>query len=104
MDEAWGYAPKVKMEINANFLNSGGAIIFRNLKISEVKDEGIPAPGHRIAWNWYDLGASAGVENVTVADTDAPAEYFNLQGVRVNNPANGVFICRQGNKVTKVVK
>lgn len=104
VDDAWGYAPKVKMDINANFLNSGGAIIFRNLKISEVKDEGIPAPGHRIAWNWYDLGASAGVENVTVADTEAPAEYFNLQGVRVSNPANGVFICRQGNKVTKVMK
>ncbi|MCM1070146.1 MAG: hypothetical protein NC210_06125 [[Clostridium] fimetarium] len=104
LDGAWGYAPKVKMEINANFLNSGGAIIFRNVKFSEVKDEGLDGLNHRITWNWYDLGASAGVENVTVADTDAPAEYFNLQGVRVNNPANGVFICRQGNKVTKVVK
>ena len=47
----------------------------------------------------------SGVENVaTDASANGPAEYFNLQGVRVNNPENGIFICRQGNKVTKVVK
>lgn len=39
-----------------------------------------------------------------VADENAPVEYFNLQGIRVENPAHGIFIKRQGNKVTKVVK
>ena len=34
---------------------------------------------------------------------NAPVEYFNLQGVRVANPENGLFIRRQGNKVEKVV-
>lgn len=34
---------------------------------------------------------------------DAPIEYFNLQGIRVANPENGLFIKRQGNKVTKVI-
>ena len=34
---------------------------------------------------------------------NAPAEYFNLQGVRVENPENGLFIRRQGNKVEKVI-
>ena len=38
------------------------------------------------------------------ADENAPVEYFNLQGIRVANPDNGVFIRRQGNTVTKVVK
>ncbi len=38
------------------------------------------------------------------ADANAPVEYFNLQGIRVANPENGVFIRRQGNTVTKVVK
>lgn len=36
------------------------------------------------------------------ADNDAPVEYYNLQGVRVDSPANGLYIRRQGNKTTKV--
>ena len=36
-------------------------------------------------------------------DENAPVEYYNLQGVRVANPANGIFIKRQGNKVEKVL-
>lgn len=33
----------------------------------------------------------------------AEVEYFNLQGVRVDNPQNGIFIRRQGAKVSKVI-
>ena len=39
-----------------------------------------------------------------VAAEQSPVEYFNLQGVRVANPENGVYIRRQGSKVTKVTK
>lgn len=46
--------------------------------------------------------ADASVGNVAV--DNAAAEYFNLQGVRVANPQNGMFIVRQGAKVTKVIK
>jgi len=48
---------------------------------------------------------SAGVDDVIVdeASENAPVEYYNLQGVRVENPANGLYIKKQGNKVTKVV-
>ena len=45
----------------------------------------------------------AGVANVAVADENAPVEYFNLQGVRVANPENGLYIRRQGNTVTNVL-
>lgn len=37
-----------------------------------------------------------------VVETEAPVVYFNMQGMRVENPENGVFIRRQGNKATKV--
>lgn len=40
---------------------------------------------------------------VTEEDANAPVEYFNLQGVRVANPESGLYIRRQGNKVTKVL-
>ena len=37
------------------------------------------------------------------ADENAPVEFYNLQGVKVENPENGIFIRKQGKKVTKVV-
>lgn len=37
------------------------------------------------------------------ADADAPAEYYDLQGRRVANPSAGLYIVRQGSKVSKVV-
>ncbi|MDE6464576.1 MAG: hypothetical protein K2L16_08105 [Muribaculaceae bacterium] len=48
----------------------------------------------------YKKGTS-GVEGI-VADENAPVEYFNLQGIRVANPENGLYIRRQGNNVSKV--
>lgn len=36
-------------------------------------------------------------------DSNAPVEYYNLQGIRVANPRSGsIYIKRQGNKATKV--
>lgn len=34
-------------------------------------------------------------------DANAPVEYFNMQGVRVAEPTTGLYIVRQGNKVSK---
>lgn len=49
--------------------------------------------------------ASSAVENIfteSSADADAPVEYYNIQGMRVINPAAGIYIKKQGNKVSKV--
>lgn len=46
--------------------------------------------------------ASTGVEGIN-ADNNAPVQYFNLQGVEVENPANGLYIRRQGAKASKVL-
>lgn len=51
----------------------------------------------------YKLDPSA-VDAIEIEDNDAPVEYYNLQGVRVANPENGLYIMRQGSKVTKVIK
>lgn len=37
------------------------------------------------------------------ADGNAKAEYFNLKGIRVESPRNGIYIRRTGNKIEKVV-
>lgn len=49
--------------------------------------------------------AFSAVGDITVepaGDDSAPVVYFNLQGMRVDNPANGIYIKRQGSKATKV--
>ncbi|MDE6564353.1 MAG: hypothetical protein K2L92_05950, partial [Muribaculaceae bacterium] len=47
------------------------------------------------------ISKTTGIDGI-VADENAPVEYYNLQGIRVENPENGIFIRRQGNKTTKV--
>lgn len=43
-----------------------------------------------------------GIESIE-AEENAPVHYYNLQGVEVANPENGIFIRVSGNKATKVV-
>ncbi|MDE6417232.1 MAG: hypothetical protein K2K68_09455 [Duncaniella sp.] len=45
----------------------------------------------------------SGIDSVIADDNEAPVEYFNLQGIRVSDPAAGLYIRRQGNNVTKVL-
>ncbi len=46
---------------------------------------------------------SSAVSDITVENSDAPVVYYNMQGVRVANPANGLYIRVQGKKATKVL-
>lgn len=51
-----------------------------------------------------DIGS--GISGALVEDVNAPVEYFDLNGIRVNsdNLKKGIYIKRQGNKVTKIIK
>lgn len=40
----------------------------------------------------------SGVSEIDDINPNAPVEYYNLQGIHVDNPSNGIFIRRQGNK------
>jgi len=48
---------------------------------------------------------ASGVEEIAVEDVDADAEWYDLTGHRVNaNPSTpGIYIVRQGNKVSKTI-
>lgn len=48
-------------------------------------------------------GATTGIDNVTDDNDNAPVEYYNLQGVKVENPAAGVYIFRQGSRTGKIL-
>lgn len=64
--------------------------------------------------NLYEVGEGSlfrivdksGVESVSVEPSEAPAEYFNLQGVKLSDSAEslapGIYIRRQGSTATKI--
>lgn len=46
---------------------------------------------------------SNGIEDISIDNATAPVEYYNLQGVRVENPTEGLYIRRQGSSVAKIL-
>lgn len=52
----------------------------------------------------FTVPGGAGVEEIETVEYSAPVEYFNLQGIRIAEPENGIFIKRQGGKVSKIIK
>ena len=49
----------------------------------------------------FAVASTSGVGSIEAENADAPVEYYNLQGVKVANPSNGIFIKVQGTKATK---
>lgn len=47
---------------------------------------------------------TTGIADIVIDCNDCPVKYYNLQGIRVNNPENGIFIRRQGDKTIKIIK
>lgn len=57
-------------------------------------------------WNQFINIEEKDFSNVeeTFTNNDDNAEYYNLQGIKVDNPEKGIFIKRQGDRTTKIVK
>ena len=61
------------------------------------------ATGVKSATREIAFHIATGIEGVEVDAVNGVVEYFNLQGVKVEAPANGLYIRRQGAKVEKVI-
>ena len=72
---------------------------FENVGELEVEAEFTPFVGATVKTN---EGVPTGIEDVEAGAEEGEVEYFNLQGVRVMNPTNGIYIRKYGSKVTKV--
>lgn len=84
-------APEGKIPSMIIFSNNGGEKAGGDLKFvngATYHVDGTYTPG------------TTGIETIE-KESEAPV-YFNLQGVRVENPSNGIFIKVSGNKTTKV--
>ena len=67
--------------------------------------EPVPVPGYRMEFSDYkNFRETTGIDNVAVGNNDnAPVEYFNLQGERINKPSKGLYIRRHGKLVQKSI-
>ena len=57
---------------------------------------------HLLSLNEGQGNHGSAVEDIEAAEA-APARYYNLQGVEVANPENGLYIRVSGDKATKVI-
>lgn len=82
-------------------------IVFRGVKAGDVIGLGNYQTLHDGYTPVSGKDAGVGIDGAGVGemivDENAPVEYFNLQGVKVAEPTNGIFIRRQGAKVEKVM-
>ena len=62
----------------------------------------VPAAKSFFAKAIVTLATSSEISTIE-SDENAEAVYYNLQGVRVANPSNGLYIVVKGNKSSKVI-
>lgn len=86
-----------------------GSDVFYDVKTEEatltVPQESVSL--YETANTWMDFGNITGADfsgvDETLTDSEVNVEYYNLQGVKVEKPENGIFIKRQGGKSTKII-
>lgn len=94
-------------------LLDNGSKVVRNLRVNAHLGVDRTAPDSQVycdkssdtpysQWTIEEVVAT-GVDNVSI-DEDAPAEYYNLQGIRVAHPSSGIYIVRRGTKSIKILK
>ncbi|MDE6574049.1 MAG: hypothetical protein K2L84_01820 [Muribaculaceae bacterium] len=105
-DTTWGQATSTTVgfqgqrQDNGDWQFSGGIVGILNEEGKEplTANDIYAAPNLIVPFDPFN----ASVSSVGVSDENAPVEFFNLQGVRVANPENGLYIRRQGKSVQKI--
>lgn len=69
-----------------------------------VPEASISAYKTATGWkNFTNVQINTGVSGLETDAADVPAEYYNLQGIRVANPTSGIYIEKRGNRTRKVI-
>lgn len=91
-------------ETNKTWTATSGSVINMVALSTSTTQETAQLNGFTVVYV-ADDSAVAGLEGVDADNSDAPVEYYNLQGVRVaaDNLTPGIYVCRQGSKVSKVL-
>lgn len=69
-------------------------------EVSELYDEpdGLE---NVVKYRYYDY-VTSGIDDI-ITDSEAPVEYYDLNGLRVDRPAHGIYIMRHNGKTAKVI-
>lgn len=82
--------------------NGAAYVLVQNGQNIKTSLTGVQNITFNIATMTISAGEGSGVEGVEVEENVAPV-YYNLQGVKVANPENGVYVVVRGAKVSKEV-
>ncbi len=93
------------MDTSGNFQRGASEAVYEIVEgdLAKLKANGLVISGFAVTVSQVSLlkQITDAVDSVDVEE-NAPVEYYNLNGVRIETPANGLYIRRQGNKVSKV--
>ncbi len=93
------------ISVQLNLLNRNTNYLIKEIRFFDLGTDESAATllGRRqTGWRYYNAAhPNLGVEDVIAAEDDATPVYYNLQGIQIANPDNGIYIVRRGNKVTK---
>lgn len=98
-DEANGIGYNSVMKGEVTYDNTYGYPL--TYETYRVYGDEVERMSRRVFGDYIDV-STAGVSDI-INDENGETVYYNLQGQRVNNPENGIFIRRQGGKTSKVV-
>ncbi|MGN0237808.1 MAG: hypothetical protein ACI4AK_06980, partial [Lepagella sp.] len=68
-----------------------------------VPEDSYEAYAQSYAWDCFkNIQEDAAVDGIAADEDNLPVEYYNMQGVKVENPQGGIFIRCQGAKIEKI--
>ncbi len=95
------------MDASGNFVRGAKEAVYEitEADLSLLKENGLLISGFAITVTKVTLMkmSTSGIEDTEYINSEVPVEYYNLNGMRVMEPETGLYIKRQGNKVSKVV-
>lgn len=95
------------LSVQFNILDRNVSYIIKEIKFYDLGTDETAATllGKRqLGWKYYNAQSLSGIDNIVAEDnTDSEPIYYNLQGVQITNPQNGIYIVRRGNKVSKEI-
>ena len=71
---------------------------------SALDDDDTYTPAMKIVYDKFVDAVATSVKGISGNTADQPATYYNLQGMKVNGDAKGLYIMKQGDKTVKIMK
>ncbi len=94
------------MDANGNFQRGASEAVYELTEgdLAMLSQNGLTISGFAVTISQVSLLSpiNSGISDVAV-DENVSIEYYNLNGIRVDEPTPGIYIRRQGNKVSKVI-